>query len=76
MPTLSDLLKEIRPESDFACSQDFLVDGILDSFDMISLVVALEKAFCISIDGLDIVPENFKNISCIERLIASYKGQK
>lgn len=73
MNFLFDLLHEIRPESDFKTSLDFLSDGLLDSFDMVALVVGLDKAFGISIDGLDIVPENFKNLQTIEMLLTKYK---
>lgn len=76
MSALFDLLHDIRPESNFTTSEDFLADGLLDSFDMLSLVASLDKEFGISIDGLDIVPENFKNMQAIERLLSKYKVQR
>ncbi len=63
------ILKEVRPENDFAKSTDFLSDGLLDSFDVITLVAALDKAYSISIDGADIVPENFTNLQSIGALL-------
>ena len=69
MKPLSDILKEIRPEFDFTTSQDFMADGMLDSFDMVTLVASLDKTFGISIQGTDIVPENFKNLQSIEALL-------
>lgn len=75
MTTLFDLLQSIRPESDFTQSDDFLEDGLLDSFDMISLVSTLDQSFGISIDGLDIVPENFRNIDAITTLLSKYGVQ-
>ena len=63
------VLKSIRPEGDFVASSDFLNDGLLDSFDMVSLVSALDDEFGISIDGVDIVPENFSSLSVIESLL-------
>ena len=66
---IADILKEIRPEFDFTASNDFMADGMLDSFDMMTLVAALEKQFAISIDGTDIVPEHFKNLQAIEALL-------
>ena len=61
MNELIEMLKTIRPEVDFAASDDFIADGMLDSFDVITLVTALDKKYGISISGVDIVPENFKN---------------
>jgi len=69
MKTVSEILKEIRPEFDFSASTDFMADGMLDSFDMVALVAALDKTYGISIPGTDIVPENFKNLQTIEALL-------
>lgn len=69
MKTVPDILKEIRPEFDFTTSSDFIMDGMLDSFDMMTLVAALDKNFGISIQGTDILPENFKNLQTIESLL-------
>jgi acyl carrier protein len=69
MKTTAEILKEIRPEFDFTASQDFIADGMLDSFDMVTLVAALDKAHGISISGVDIVPENFQNLQTIAALL-------
>lgn len=72
MKTIETILAEIRPEFDFSTSQDFIGDGMLDSFDMTVLVLELEKAFSISIEGIDILPENFKNLAAIGKLLKRY----
>ena len=64
------ILTEIRPEFDFSESSDFFEDGLLDSFDLVSLVSDLDKTYGISIDGMDIAPENFSNVAAIEALLA------
>ena len=69
MRSLPEILKEIRPEFDFTASSDFIADGMLDSFDMITLVATLDETYGISIQGTDIVPENFKNLQTIEGLL-------
>ena len=69
MKSIAEMLKEIRPEFDFATSGDFIADGMLDSFDVVTLVAALDKNYGISINGTDIVPENFKNVETIEVLL-------
>ena len=69
------MLAEIRPESDFKASNDFIADGLLDSFDVVTLVAALDKAHGISVGGLDIVPENFKNLTAIKALLSKYGVQ-
>jgi acyl carrier protein len=69
MKPIAEILKEIRPEFDFTASNDFMADGMLDSFDMVTLVATLDKTFGISIPGTEIVPENFQNIGTIETLL-------
>ena len=72
MRTIEEILREIRPEFDFTASQDFVGDGMLDSYDIVTLVSDLDKAYGISISGLDIVPENFQNIASIQKLLQKY----
>jgi acyl carrier protein len=69
MNAIAELLKGIRPEFDFTASQDFVADGMLDSFDVVSLVATLDATYAISIDGVDIVPENFRNLETIAALL-------
>ena len=69
---IKEVLENIRPEFDFADSNNFLEDGLLDSFDLITLVSSLDQTFGISIEGIEMTPENFQNISTIERLVRKY----
>jgi acyl carrier protein len=64
--TVHNLLSEIRPEFDFSKSSNFVAEGLLDSFDIVQLVTALDEAYNISIDGVDILPENFSNVESIK----------
>ena len=48
---------------------DFIETGMLDSFDILTLVTDLEAAFGVKIDGGDIVPENFGNLEAIKALL-------
>jgi len=72
METLINILKEVRPESDFENSADYLSDGLLDSFDIVSLVSSLDQHYGISIDGVDILPEHFQNAQAIAVLLGKY----
>nr|WP_199156617.1 acyl carrier protein [Pedobacter sp. ASV2] len=64
-----DILNEIRPEFDFGSETNFISQGMLDSFDLITLVTELDEAFGISVDGTDILPENFESVDSIEALV-------
>ncbi|RDY57584.1 acyl carrier protein [Flagellimonas nanhaiensis] len=62
-------LTEIRPEFDFSESSNFIEEGMLDSFDIVSLVASLDEEFGISIDGTEILPENFSSVDGIIQLL-------
>lgn len=64
-----EILTELRPEFDFTEEVDFIEEGMLDSFDIVSLVDELETNFNVKIDGVDIIPENFSSIGSIEALL-------
>lgn len=66
------LLTQIRPDHDFSASSNFFEEGMLDSFDMVTLVSEIDRAYGISVDGLDIVPENFAGVAAIEQLLRRY----
>lgn len=72
MKGILDILSGIRPEFDFSASQDYLADGMLDSFDMLALVSDLDREFGIRIEGTQIVPENFCNLQAIHRLLGKH----
>ena len=64
-----EILNEIRPEFDFTESVNFIEEGMLDSFDVVRLVVELDNEFSTSIDGEDILPNNFSSIENIITLL-------
>ena len=72
MNSIEQILQNIRPEFDFRTSSDFIEDGLLDSLDVVTLVSDLDRTFGISIDGVDILPEHFCNLTAIEALLAKY----
>lgn len=75
MKTILEILAEIRPESDFTGLEDFIEEGLLDSFDVVTLVSDIEKNYDISIEGVDILPENFRNAVAIKALLQRYGVQ-
>lgn len=64
-----EILNELRPEFDFSETVDFIESGMLDSFDVINLVNELDNRFGISIDGIDVLPENFSSVESIMGLL-------
>ena len=69
MEKLMQILAELRPELDFAGQSRLIDDGVLDSFDVVTLVGELNKAFDIEIGFENLVPENFNSVAAMEALI-------
>ena len=70
-----EILTDLRPEFDFTDSENFVEDGLLDSFDVISITSMLEEKYGIAIDGLDIIPENFSSVDAIVALVKKSGGK-
>ncbi len=75
MEKIYDLLANLRPEYNFRESKDFIADGLLDSFDIIALISALEENYSILIDALDIIPENFCSVEAIGKVVRKNGGE-
>lgn len=63
------ILKDIQPSCGFEDGVDFVREGYLDSFDVVTLVAELEDALAVSISALDIIPENFSSLAAICALV-------
>ena len=62
-------LNDLRPEFSFTEDVDFIEEGMLDSFDIVSLVDELEEVFGIKIQGIDVIPSNFSTVDNIIALL-------
>lgn len=76
MKIIKEILHNIRPEVDFTESLDFIGDGLLDSLDIIRLVSEMDSQFSISIDGSDIIPENFRSLASLQELVKKYQNMR
>jgi acyl carrier protein len=72
MRSINEVLQSVRPEVDFASTDDWLGEGLLDSLDVVTLVSELDKNFGISIRGTMIVPENFRNLAALRALLVAH----
>ncbi len=64
-----EVLKEQNEEIVDDLDRDLLTSGILDSFDIVNLVVMLEEALSINIDVEMVTPENFQTAGSIIRML-------
>ena len=63
------LLEDIRPDVEFENEKKLIDDGVLDSFDIVTLVSKIDDEFDVEITPKDLIPENFATPSTIYDLI-------
>lgn len=69
------IIQNNRPDIEDIEHAHFIEDALLDSFDIMTLVSDLDKTFGISINGTDIVPDNFVDINAIEALVKKSRAK-
>ena len=72
MDKLLEILKGIRPDVDFENETELIDDGILDSFDVVSIISEIDDAFGVQIRINELDPENFNSAEAIWSLIPDY----
>ena len=63
------LLDDVRPDVDFQNEKQLIDDGVLDSFDIISIVQKIEETFGVKIDADELEPNNFNSAEAMLSLI-------
>lgn len=66
---LREILEEIRPDIDFDAETQLIDGGILDSFDIVTLVAEINAAFDIAIPAEELIPENFNSAKALLALL-------
>ena len=69
MEELLNILKEAKTEIDFASEKALIDNGLIDSFDVVQLVMQLNEAFDIEIGAEEITPENFNSAESMWNMI-------
>lgn len=73
MDEIISILEEVRPDLDVAAEKALIDDGILDSFDIITIVGEFNDAFDIEINVADLLPENFNSAEAMWELVQKLK---
>lgn len=76
MEKLLELLKSVRPDVDFENETALIDDGILDSFDVVSIISELDDQFDVQIRITELDPENFNSAEAIWKLVQALKSKK
>ena len=69
MERLLEILSEIKEDVDFASCTTLVDDGILDSFDILQIIAALNDEYDISIPASEIMPQNFTSAEALYQMV-------
>lgn len=69
-----EILLGIRPDIDFENETELMDGGLLDSFDIVSIISDLNDEFDISIRITELKAENFNTLDAIVKLVEKLKG--
>ncbi len=76
MDKLEKILSEAVPNVNFLESEVLVDSGAIDSFDIITIIDALNTEYGIDIDPKDVKPANFNSYKKIEELVNKYVEKK
>lgn len=68
------ILEDLRPDIDAREEKKMIDGGVLDSFDIVSLVQDLNDEFDIDVDVDELVPENFNSLEAMVELVEGKLG--
>lgn len=69
-----EILSGIRPDIDFENEAELMDGGLLDSFDIVSIISDLNDEFDISIRITELKAENFNTLDAMVKLVEKLKG--
>lgn len=69
MEKLLEILQQIRGDIDFEKEKTLVDDGVLDSFDIVSIVSELTMEYDIDISIDDMTAENFNSAEAMHEMI-------
>ena len=74
MDKLIEILSEICPNVDFKNEKALIDDGLIDSFEIVSIVAEIMDNFDVELDVDDLMPENFNSVEAMMQLIEERRG--
>ena len=75
MEELMEVLEGLRPDVDFEAETGLIDNGILDSFDIVTLVTELSDTFDIEIKPNNLIPENFNSAAAMWELVQQLQDE-
>lgn len=69
MERIIELLQEIKEDIDYENETSLIDDELLDSFDILQIISAIDDEFDVAIPAAMIVPENFNSAEALWEMV-------
>lgn len=69
MEKILNILSGLHGDIDFRTHAALIDEGVLDSFDIISIVAAISDGFNVAVPPEEIIPENFNSAAALFAMV-------
>lgn len=75
MEKLLEILESVKPGVDFKNEVGLVENGIIDSFDVVTLISLISQEFDVEFEVSEVSPENFNSAKFLYDTILRLKGE-
>lgn len=75
MEALMEILENLHPEIDFNTCDTLIDDGLIDSFDIVTIISEINEEYDVVIPAEEIVPDNFNSAKALYALIQKLEDE-
>lgn len=69
MDRILEILWELHPDVEFETADGLIDEGILDSFDIVTIAAEIDSDFGVAIPAEELTPENFNSAKALYALV-------
>jgi len=69
MDELMEILRELHPDINYESCETLIDEGLLDSFDIVTIIAEISEKFDVTITADEIIPENFNSARALFALV-------
>lgn len=69
MEKVIEILESVKPGIDYSKENKLIDDGILESFDIITIIAKLSDEFDIEFTVNEVIPENFNSAEALYNIV-------
>lgn len=75
MEKVIEILESVKPGIDYSKEKSLIDDGILESFDIITIISKLNEEFEIEFTVNEVIPENFNSAEALYKTVCKLEEE-